>query len=58
VKISPISYKNNIVEAGDVGNETLLELLDSLVAAAIQLFLLEILKKALHNSIIIGMALG
>jgi hypothetical protein len=49
---------DRIVEAGDIGNETLFELLDGLIAAIVQLFLLEILEKALHNSVIVGVTLG
>lgn len=47
-----------VVEAGDIGQQTRLELVNSLEAAAVQFFLFQILEKALHNSVVIGMAFG
>ncbi len=47
-----------VVEAGDIGHQTLLELLNGSVAAPIQFFLLQILEKALHHRIVIGASLG
>jgi hypothetical protein len=42
---------DRIVEAGDIENETLLELFEGLIAATVQIFLFEILEEALYNSV-------
>lgn len=46
-----------IVEAGDVRKQTLLQLIDGLKMPAIQLLLLQILEKTLHNGVIVWMPL-
>ena len=46
-----------IVEPGDIGEKALLELLDGLVGTAVQLFPLQILEKAFHDRIVVGMTL-
>lgn len=47
-----------VIETGNVGRQALLELLDGLVIAPVQLLLFQILEKALHDRIVIGVALG
>ncbi len=47
-----------VVEAGDIGHQALLELLDDPVAAPVQFLFFQILEKALHDSVVIGVALG
>lgn len=47
-----------VVESRDIGQQTLLELLDSQKAAPVQFLFFQILEKALHNSVVIGVALG
>ena len=46
-----------IIKTGDVGDETLLELFDRLKRSAVQLFLFQVLEKALHHGVVIGMPL-
>ncbi len=46
-----------IIKTGDVGDETLLELFDRLERPPVQFFLFQILEKALHHRVIIGMPL-
>ena len=47
-----------VVEARDIGDQALLELVKGLEATAIQFLLFQILEKALHDSVVIGVALG
>lgn len=47
-----------VVEAGDIGEKTLLELIKGLEAAPVQLLFFQILEKALHDSVVIGVAFG
>ena len=48
---------DRIIIAGDVGDKTLLELFDRLKRTAIQFFLFQVLEKALHHCVVIGMPL-
>ncbi len=48
-------WSDGIVEAVDVGNEALLELIDGLKRTAVQFFLFQILEKAFHDRIVIRM---
>ena len=47
-----------VIEAGNIGYQTLLELLNGLEAAAIQFLFFQILEKALHDSVVVGMTLS
>ncbi len=47
-----------IIEGRDIGEQTALKLLNSLETAAVQLLFFQILEKALHDSIVIRVALG
>jgi hypothetical protein len=47
-----------VIEGRDIGEQTELELLNSLEAAAVQLLFFQILEKALHDSVGIRMPLG
>ena len=47
-----------VVEAGDIGEKTLLEQVKGLEAASVQLLFFQILEKALHDSVVIGVAFG
>ena len=47
----------DVVEAGDIGHQALLELLNGPIAAPVQLLLFQILEKALHHRIVIGVPL-
>lgn len=47
-----------VVEAGDIRHQALLKLLNGLEAAAIQFFFFQILEKALHDSVVIGVTLS
>lgn len=47
-----------VVEAGDIGEKTLLELVKGLEVASVQLLFFQILEKALHDSVVIGVAFG
>lgn len=49
---------SGVVEAGNIGYQALLELLYRLVIASVQFFLFQIFEKALHDRIVIGVALG
>lgn len=51
-------WSASIVEAGDIGHQALLELLDGPVVAPVQFLLFQILEKTLHHSVVIGVALG
>lgn len=44
-----------VVEARDIGQQTLFELTDGLVAVPAQLLLFQILKKAFHNRVAVWM---
>lgn len=48
----------DVIKAGDIGQQTLFELSDSLEIAAVQFLLFQILEEALHNRVVIRMALG
>lgn len=45
-----------VVETGDVGEQAMLKLVNGLEAAPVQFFFFQILEKALHNSVVIGVA--
>ena len=47
-----------VVEAGDIGEQTLFELVKGLEASLVQLLFFQILEKALHNSVVVRMAFG
>lgn len=47
-----------VIEGGDIGYQTELELLNRLEAAAVQLLFFQILEKALHNSVVIRVPLS
>ena len=47
-----------IVEARNIRDQALFELLNRLEVAPIQFLFFQILEKALHDSVVIGMALG
>lgn len=46
-----------VVKAGDEGNQALVKLRNSQVGTPVQFFLLQMLEKALHDRIVVGMAL-
>lgn len=48
-------WSDGIVEAGDAGNEALLELFGGLERTAVQLFLFQIFEKAFHDRVVIRM---
>lgn len=49
---------DGVVEAGNIGQQTLLKLFNGLITASVQFLFFQILEKALHDGVIIGMALG
>ncbi len=49
---------DRIIEARNISQEALLELVNRFVATAVQLLLLQVLEKALHYCVVIGMTFG
>ena len=47
-----------VIEAGDIGQQTLLELPDGLESAPVQLLFFQILEEALHDRIVVWVTLG
>ena len=54
VGVSPVG----VVETGDIGEKTLLEQVKGLEVASVQLLFFQILEKALHDSVVIGVPLA
>lgn len=49
---------DGVVEARNIGQQTLLKFLNGLIATSVQFLFFQILEKALHDGVVIGMALG